>query len=556
MSNKTSSSYRKSKYLNDLILNTPQLNQGTAFTKQERKQLNLLGKLPYSIETLDKQVKRAYQQFISQPDLKQKNLFLSELYNTNQILFYKLVSNHLEEMVPIIYTPQVASTCSSFSDEFRQPTGAYIAYPNRKNINKILDNIIRDEIDIIVVTDGERILGIGDQGVGSIGISVGKLMLYTLFGGINPKRTLPIILDVGTNNKKLLNNPYYLGWRNTRIKGNNYLNFIKLFVSGVKKRLPHVLLQWEDFGKNNAWKLLDLYRDKICSFNDDIQGTAAVTLAAILAATKVSKQKLSNQRIVIFGAGSAAIGIVKILQSYIKHKENKIFNNIWLLDCEGLITCQLKNITDIQRPYLRKIDEIRNWQVKDHKNITLLEVIKNVKPTVLLGYSTAPCAFTEKIVKEMTKHVERPIIFPLSNPTANCEATPSDLIKWTNGKVLIATGSPFPPVTYKNKKIVIAQCNNALVFPGIGLGIVASKARKIPDEIFWNAAEVLYKKSPAFKNNKLPLLPSVNEIPTISKAIGKRVAGIAIKQSLSPVDKKANIRMRINQNIWQPKYEN
>ncbi|MBU0743894.1 MAG: oxaloacetate-decarboxylating malate dehydrogenase, partial [Gammaproteobacteria bacterium] len=442
--------------------------------------------------------------------------------------------------------------------EFLHPAGAYIAYPDRKNIKKILDNVITNEIDIIVVTDGERVLGIGDQGIGGIGISIGKLMLYTLLGGIDPKRTLPIVLDVGTNNKKLLNDPNYLGWRNTRITGDSYLSFIDKFISALKKKLPNVLLQWEDFGKDNAWGLLELYRNKICSFNDDIQGTATVTLAAILAAVKTSKQKLAEQRIVIFGAGSAAIGIVKILAAYLKQqgvKEQNVLKNIWLVDKDGLITDQLKNITKIQQPYAHNLSEIKTWKMRNHKNISLLEVIQNVKPTILLGYSTVAGAFTEKVIKEMAQHVDRPIIFPLSNPTANCEATPTNLIKWTKGKALIATGSPFEPVIYKNRKFTIAQCNNALVFPGIGLGVIASKARKMPDEIFLHAAEVLYKKSPALKNPKAPLLPPINDIPKISKLIAIKVAKVAIKSGLSTVNKKTNISSRINQTIWRPQYE-
>lgn len=525
-----------------LLLNTPLLNKGTAFNKQERIKFNLLGKLPFRIETLPEQVIRAYSQFKSYNNPQQQNIFLHELYATNQMLFYKLVADNLEEMVPIIYTPHVALNCTSFSHEFRRPCGAYISYPDRNHLTKIMDNIIHDQIEIIVVTDGERILGIGDQGVGGIGIPVGKLMLYTLLGGIDPKKTLPIVLDVGTNNKKLLSDPQYLGWRHPRIATNDYLAFIDQFITILKQKLPHVLLQWEDFGKQHAWQLLERYRKKICSFNDDIQGTAAVTLAALLAAIKTSQQKLSEQRIVIFGAGSAAIGIAKMLSSRVKPQ------NIWLIDCDGLITDQLKNITEIQRPYLHKITKLKNWQVKNINNIPLFEVIHQVKPTILLGCSTAKNAFTKKIIEEMAKHVKQPIIFPLSNPITNCEATPNNLIKWTEGRALIATGSPFPPVMYKNKKIVIAQCNNALIFPGIGLGVIASKAREITDEMFWGAAEILYKKSPSLKNPQAPLLPSLKDIPAISKIIGEKVAAIAMRPT------KTNIRNVIAKISWVPKY--
>lgn len=540
------------------LLNNSQLNKGTAFTTKERKKLKLLGKLPLRVETLGEQVIRAYAQLKSHNNLNQKNIFLNELYNTNQVLFYKLIADHIEEITPIIYTPQVAINCQNFSNEFRRPKGLYISYPDKHYLAQIIDNRPYSAVDLIIVTDGERILGIGDQGVGGIGIPVGKLMLYTLFGGINPLKTLPIVLDVGTNNKELLADPMYLGWRHPRITGNKYISFIDDFVAVLKQKIPNVLLQWEDFGRLNAPVILKRCRNQICSFNDDIQGTSVVTLAAILAAIKISKQKLAEQRIVILGAGSAAIGIANSIVSGMQREgltEKIAYKRFWLLDNIGLITEVSENIIQCQKPYLRRINDIENWNIKNRKTISLLEVVKNVKPTILIGCSTAANSFTKEIVMEMAKHVARPIIFPLSNPTANSEANPEDLIKWTEGRALIATGSPFAPVVYKGKKRVIAQCNNALAFPGIGLGVVATKARQVSDEMLWAAVKALYKESPSLKNTTNPLLPSIKEAPRVAKKIGKKVAEVALKSGLTTQPPGANISKLIAQTTWKIEYK-
>lgn len=508
------------------ILNNNLLNKGTAFTEQERKNLNLLGRLPFKVETLDEQVIRAYAQLCSYSNPKHKNIFLHDLYSINQALFYQLATACIEEIVPLIYTPHVATNCQNFSHEFRQPCGLYISYPDQDYIAQILDNRPNSAIDLIVVTDGERILGIGDQGVGGIGIPVGKLMLYTLFGGIDPAKTLPIVLDVGTNNPKLLQDPMYLGWRHPRIAGNEYYNFIDNFIQTLKQKLPSVVLQWEDFGRTNAAPLLAKYRHQICSFNDDIQGTAVVALAAMRAAVEANGQQFSKQRIVILGAGSAAIGIADLISAYTKTNAN-----IWLLDELGLLTEESENIIASQEPYLRKISDISGWDmeltmvgteraVTDKKNITLLDVVRNVKPTILIGCSTAAGAFTQEIAQEMAKHTTRPIILPLSNPTANCEAHPEDLINWTDGNVLIATGSPFEPIIYKNKKYIISQCNNALAFPGIGLAAITNKSKEINDEMLWSVVETLYQESPILKNPDASLLPLIKDAAQIARKIG------------------------------------
>ena len=556
--NRLGTQYITTDLIGDELLNTPQLNKGTAFTKEERKRFNLLGKLPSRIESLKEQLERVYTQFNRYKDINQKRLFLNELYNINQVLFYKFCLNNLEELTPIIYTPYVATACQNFSDEFCRPYGIYISYPDQAHMEKILDSLPHSEIDLVVVTDGQRILGIGDQGVGGIGIPIGKLILYTLLGGINPLKTLPIVLDVGTNNKNLLQNPRYLGWRHQRITGKKYSHFIDKFIFSLKKKNPNVLVQWEDFGKENAAVILERYRKTICSFNDDIQGTAVVTLAAILAAIRSSKQELAKQRIVILGAGSAAIGIADLIVFGMQREEvtkEAAQKRVWLLNRKGLITNYSKEITPNQKLYLHKLEEIKDWKVENRNKISLLEVVKNVKPTILIGCSTAANSFTKEIVTAMAKHVANPIILPLSNPTANSEATPKDLIKWTNGQALIATGSPFDPVIYKNKKHVIAQCNNALAFPGIGLGIIASKAREVTDKMLWAAVKTIYKKSTIPKKPTDSFLPLLKDAADISKEIGKQVAKTVLKNGNSSFPSNSDVNKLITQTLWKAEYK-
>ena len=519
----------------EALLRNPQLNKGTAFTSSERKNFKLLGKLPQRVETLAEQVNRAYAQLNSYTCPNKKSIFINELYNTNQVLFYKLVEENIEEITPIIYTPQVAVTCQTFSQEFRHPYGLYISYPDKNNLAQIIDNRPNKEVDLLVVTDSQRILGIGDQGVGGIGIPIGKLILYTIFGGIDYRRTLPLVLDVGTDNQKLLNDPMYLGWRHPRITESKYWNFIDDFITVIHQKMPNVLLQWEDFGKVNAPLLLNKYQKKICSFNDDIQGTAVVTLAAILAAIKITKQKLAEQRIVILGAGSAALGIADLIVAGMQHQgltKQQAYEHFWLLDSQGLLTDK-STTSHNQKAYLRKTTEIDTWRIKNKKRISLLEVIKHVQPTILIGCSTAANSFTQEIVQTIANQVNRPIILPLSNPTANSEATPADLIQWTDGRALIATGSPFAPVVYKNKKYVIAQCNNALTFPGLGLAVIASKAREVNEDMLWTAVMALYKEAPSLQNPNNPLLPPLGEAAQVAKKIALEVASVVLKNRLT-----------------------
>lgn len=553
----TGEEYIETSITGKLLLTNPQLNKGTAFTEQERHELNLLGKLPAQVETLEEQVKRAYFQFAAYNDDLQKNIYLNNLHDKNQVLFYKLIIDHLTEMLPLIYTPIVGTAVKEYSREFRQARGLYIAYPYRDRIEEILDNRSHPEIDLIVVTDGEGVLGIGDQGIGGMDISIAKLMVYTLCAGIHPLRTLPILLDVGTNNEKLLNDPLYLGLRHKRIEGEDYDNFIANFVQAVEKKFPHVFFQWEDFGRENARRNLDLYRDKVCSFNDDIQGTGVVTLAALLAAVKSSQSELKNQRIIIYGAGTAGTGIADQICDAMQREglsKEKACARIWLIDRFGLITTITPDLTEGQRPYLHDAEKIAHWQVKSRANINLLETIRHVHPTILIGSSAQAGAFNETCIREMSKFIPRPIIFPLSNPTELIEATPENIINWSDGRALVAAGSPFTPVRFQDREIAIAQCNNALVFPGLGLGVIASKAKHVSDEMLWIACQTLVEMAPIMQNSQAALLPTPSDARNVARAIGIAVANRAREEGAARVEDNVNFETLIDSMMWYPHY--
>ncbi|MGD9152846.1 MAG: NAD-dependent malic enzyme [Gammaproteobacteria bacterium] len=517
----------------DDLLRSPVLNKGTAFTAEERETFNLLGKLPPKIETLTEQATRAYQQFRNQPSELAKYFFLNDLHNCNETLFYKLVGDHLTEMMPIIYTPVVGEAVQEFNAEYRRPRGLFISYPDKDKIAQILANV-PDDIDIVLVTDSEAILGLGDQGVGGIDICIGKLAVYTLCAGLNPHKALPIVLDVGTNNKTLLDDPYYLGWKHQRITGSEYDDFIDTFVRAVQKRFPNVLLHWEDFACNTARRNLLRYRSKMCTFNDDMQGTGAVVLAALLTAAARLDQKLSEQKIVFFGAGTSATGIAdQICDAMVREgiSIQEARDKVYLLDRWGLITENSENVTSFQKIY-----------AKDSANMGLLKVVQKVKPTILIGVSTKGGAFSEDIVKAMADNVAHPIIFPLSNPTAKSEAIPADIARWTNGKALVATGSPFDGVS---------QCNNAFVFPGIGLGVIAVKARRLTSEMIWAGSCALAKCVPATRDITAPLLPKLEDIQTVSRFVAAAVAEQAIIDGMAP---HADVEREILNTIWRPKY--
>ncbi len=539
------------------LLTIPQLNKSTAFTREERHIFGLLGKLPHRIETLEEQVKRAYLQFSHYKTHLQQNIYLNNLHDKNQILFYKLLSQHLGEMLPLIYTPIVGTAVKRFSHEYRQPRGLYIAHSDLNSIDEILANRSNPEIDLIVVTDGERVLGIGDQGIGGIDIPVAKLMVYSLCGGIDPTRTLPIFLDVGTNNQELLNDPFYLGCQHSRINTAQYDAFIKTFVSAVHKHFPNVFLHWEDFGRNNARRILDKFQNKLCTFNDDIQGTGAVTLAALLAACEVTGITLEQHRIVVFGAGSAGIGISDQIVSAMQRNglsAKEAYSHFWLIDRQGLLIDTDSELTNSQKPYARKGQEIADWTINANQLPSLTDTVRAIKPTILIGCSAQPGAFSQDVIEAMCLGCERPIIFPLSNPDDRCEAQPDAILRWSQGKALVATGTAFPPVKFQNRRIKIAQCNNALVFPGIGLGVLAIKASRLTESMLWAATQALSKHSPSKIDSFLPLLPSLDEAQEVAKHIAVAVAKAAIEEEVAQISPNVDIEKLIHRSFWQPRY--
>lgn len=546
----------RTKMRGKLLLTTPQLNKGTAFSEQERNAFGLLGKLPEAVESLEDQVNRCYKQYSSFHTNLQKNIYLNSLHETNEVLFYKLVQEHVAEMLPVIYTPVVGTKVKEFSAEFRQARGLYISYPNRDKMLDILQNRSHPNIELIVCTDGEGVLGIGDQGIGAIDIPIAKLMVYSIAGGINPLNTLPIMLDAGTNNPALLNDPMYLGWRHERVQKEDYDSFIEQFVDSVKKSFPDIYLHWEDFGSRNARVNLERYRESVCSFNDDIQGTGVVTLAALLAAVEAAGSNMADQRVVVFGAGSAGIGISDQLRdAMIRHglDHETAMKRFYLLNSQGLLLNDRFKETDVRYPYSYDRSEISDWQIDNPDNISLLDVVRNVKPTILIGCSTVAGAFDEAVITEMAKHTERPIIFPLSNPTEKSEAHPKNLLRWTNGKALIASGSPFDPVKIEDKLIPIAQCNNALVFPGIGLGILATKASKLTDDMLWEAVKITSKAAPIRSDEYGALLPALDACAELSEDIAIAVGKQAIKDGLSDISE-SDLEAKIKKSYWEPSY--
>ena len=550
---KTKEQYLVTSMTGKSLLTIPQLNKGTAFSHEERLSLGLIGKLPNAIETLDQQVTRAYQQFLSYESNLKRNIFLNGLLEKNQTLFYKLVSTHIEEMMPMIYTPIVGHAVKSYSLEFRQPRGLYISYPDIDHIDAILENRSHPEIDLIVVTDGEGVLGIGDQGVGGMDIPIAKLMVYTLCAGINPVRTLPILLDVGTNNKALLADPMYLGWHHPRLTGAEYDAFVDQVINAIKRKFPQVFLHWEDFGRANASRLLKRYEGEVCTFNDDIQGTGAVALAAIIAALAVSKQNLAEQRIVIHGAGTAGCGIAnQIFEAMVKYHNmpaETAKQCFYLIDRQGLLHNGMSDLTSCQAFYARDENEFNLAT----QAMTLTEVVASVQPTILIGCSAQSGAFTESIVRMMAEYNERPIIFPLSNPNEVAEATPEDLFTWTDGKALVATGSPFADVDFQGQSKRIAQCNNALVFPGIGLGVIAVKAAKLTDNMIWAATETLAQASPLHQDAQAPLLPSLADAKSIARDIAVAVAKQALADDVARVPC-SDVRKCVDAITWEPEY--
>ncbi len=543
----------------EILLRDPLLNKSTAFSAKEKETLGLYGLLPSNTETIEEQVHRCYDSFLAKQTPLEQHIYLRALQDRNEVLFYRFILDHLVEMMPIIYTPVVGEACELFHHIYRQPRGLFISYPEREKMDGILSAVaVRRSISTIVVTDGSRILGLGDQGCGGLGIPIGKLSLYTACGGIAPAQTLPIILDVGTNNQERLDDPEYLGWRHARVSGKEYDDFVDCFVQGIKRHFPNVLLQFEDFAQQHAYPLLKRYRDQLCMFNDDIQGTAAVVVAAVLAATKVAKTPLKDQRIAVLGAGSAGCGISEQILSAMKNQgltEADARSRFYLVDRNGLLLESMPDLLPFQQAFARPQHALGSWTLEHSGIISLLDVINNAKPTILIGVSGQPNQFTEPMVRAMANYCQRPIIFPLSNPTSREEATPSDLLKWTDGSALVATGSPFDPVTISGRKINIAQCNNSYIFPGMGLGLVAGKATRVTDNMLMAAAMALSELAPAVMTGEGRLLPELSTIRDVSQHIAKAVMLQGIRDGHVTGMNEAHIEKAIKNTMWSPQYD-
>jgi malate dehydrogenase (oxaloacetate-decarboxylating) len=540
------------------LLCNPLLNKGTAFSIEERDAYNLHGFLPDHVETLDDQVARRLEAVRGLATNLDRYVFLRDLQDTNETLYFALITRHLDELLPMIYTPTVGAGCQQFHHIYRRPRGLFISYPNRARMDQILANPEYDNVECIVVTDGERILGLGDQGIGGMGIPIGKLAIYTGCGGIAPDTVLPITLDTGTNNAERLADPLYFGWRHERLRGDEYDAFIEQFVEAVKKRWPNVLLQWEDFHKNNANRLLDKYRDALCTFNDDIQGTASVATGTLLSAIQITGKPLKDQRVAILGGGSAGVGIADLIRMAMVAdglSDEEARKRFFIVGRYGLVTEKTPNLDTFQLGFRQDSKIIDGWDVAEAGKASLFEVIKNAKATVLVGVSGQPGIFTEEIIREMAKHSERPIIFPLSNPTSCVEAQPSDIVKWTDGRAIIGTGSPFLPFEYEGKTFHFAQTNNSYIFPGVGLGTLAVKSTRVTDGMFLAAARALAELSPAKTNPGDRLLPTLDRMREVSSYIAVAVAKQAMAEGHAAKMSDAEIKAAIKAKVWEPIYK-
>lgn len=536
-------------YAGPSLLEMPLLNKGSAFTERERVDFNLIGLLPQNVETIEEQAERAYKQYqLCQSDLD-RHITLRAIQDDNETLFFRLLDDHLEEMLPIIYTPTVGEACEEFSNIYRNHRGLFVSYPDREHMDYLLRSATKEKVKVIVVTDGERILGLGDQGIGGMGIPIGKLSLYTACGGISPAYTLPIMLDVGTNNQALLDDPMYMGWRHKRIGQDEYDTFVADFLAAVKRRWPNVLVQFEDFAQNNAMRLLKKYRDEACCFNDDIQGTASVCLATLMAACKTKDEKVSDQTVVFLGAGSAGCGIAEQIIVAMTNEglsEQDARERVYMIDRPGLLTSDLTDLQDFQVVLAQDPARVKGRE--------LIDVVKQVKPTVLIGVSGQRGLFTEEVIKALHAGCARPLVMPLSNPTSRVEATPEDILNWTNGDALVAAGSPFKPVEVGGKTYPIAQCNNAYIFPGLGLGIIASGAARVTDTMLMAASNALAKQAPIVRQTGERLLPDLGDIKDISRTIAFDVARQAQEDGVALRSDDDTIRQSIERNFWQPRY--
>ncbi len=539
------------------LLTEPLLNAGSAFTTEQREEFELEGLLPATVSTLEQQLARAYDAYCRKTDDLERHIYLRSLQDRNEVLFYALLQRHLTEMMPIVYTPVVGLASEQFSHIYRRPRGLFVTFHDRHQIDAILDRAPVPRVDVIVVTDGGRILGLGDQGAGGMVIPIGKLSLYTACGGIHPGRTLPVLLDVGTNNPARLNDPLYIGWRHERMKGAAYDELVDAFVQAVIRKFPNVLLQWEDFGQENAWRLLDRYRDKLCTFNDDIQGTAATVTGTLLAAMRVSGANLRDQRVAVLGAGSAGCGIgQQLLGAMVRQglSEAEARSRFYLVDRQGLLLDDMGGLLPFQQRWAQHRASIADWKLAQADAVGLADVVANAQVGILIGLCGQPGAFTEAIVREMARHTPRPVILPLSNPTSHSEAQPQDLLEWTEGCAIVATGSSFAEVRFRGGPIAIAQCNNSYVFPAIGLGVLAARAGRVTDGMLMAAAEALAEASPAIGNPQEPLLPPVRNIRVVTRAIARAVALRAHSDGVADRVSPEALEVELTANSWIPAY--
>ncbi len=517
------------------LLADPRLSHGVAFTRDERQAFGLVGLLPPAVLTLEEQAARAYQQFSAQPDDLAKNVFLTLLHERIEVLYFRLLQDHLEEMLPIVYTPTVGEAIRRFSGEFRGARGVYLSVDEPDDIEASLraTGLGPEDVDLIVASDGEAILGIGDWGVGGIAISMGKLSVYTAAGGIDPARTLPVVLDVGTNRQSLLDDPLYLGNRHPRADTPTYDAFVDAYVQTASRLFPHALLHWEDLGAANARRVLDRHQHERLTFNDDIQGTAAVALAAVLSALRLGGGRLGDQRVVIHGAGTAGIGIAEQLVAAIEEDGASDGRRaIWALSSRGLLTSADGQLRDFQQPFARPADEVADFARDPQGRIGLAEVVRRVRPTILIGTSGQSASFTEEIVRAMAAHCERPVVMPLSNPTSLSEADPADVLAWTDGRALVATGSPFPPARVGGETFPVAQANNALVFPGLGLGVIVARASRVTPGMLRAAAGAIAEQVDGAQPGT-PLLPPVATLRRTSAAVAAAVARAAVRDGVA-----------------------
>ena len=539
------------------LLHNPRLNKGTAFSAAERDAFGLHGLLPPNVTTMAEQRERRLRVLASRDTAFGKYSNMRDLQDNCEVLFYSLIAHHVEELLPVVYTPAVGEGCQRFSEIYRKPRGLFLSYENRHRMEQILADPAYDEVRCIVVSDGERILGLGDQGAGGMGIPIGKMALYTALGGIPPEQCLPILLDVGTDNEALLADPIYIGCQHKRIRGAEYDAFIERFVTAVQKRWPHILLQWEDFAGVNAARLLERYRDRLCTFNDDIQGTAAVTTGTLLAAVHATGIPLKEQIIAMFGAGSAGIGIIDLLIAAMKEEglsEAEARQRIYAFNRHGLLIEGCEGIKPGQENLLRKREDVAGWKLSGDGPISLLDVVRNAKVTVLAGVSAQAGSFTEEIVREMARHTARPVIFPLSNPTSKAEAVPADLMRWTENRALVGTGSPFPPVAVDGRMVRIAQINNSYIFPGLALGILVSKARRVTDSMIMAAAKTLASLSPTREDPAAPLLPPIGDSRAVGLVVGEAVARQAIADGVAEFQEPFTLQQQLKDYVWEPEY--